>query len=248
MVLDRNYQAFTVVGAKRAICLVVSNRAEVVNEGDTMINSPTVRFNVPTVIRLLSYVFKWRNCKMKLTSRNVMARDGYRCQYCGSDKKSDLTIDHIIPTSRGGKNTWTNMTTACFKCNTTKDSRTLAEAKMTLINKPYVPALMPILMLREHIRNASQLMEDGFLFYWRKHHVLHDWFGELFKEKGGKGIFEECDYMELTLEDLEELEPKIQSGDFSCGLEEDIDNDMDFINQARKALTRGYRIFYTSWC
>ena len=156
LVLDRNYQAFTVVGAKRAICLVVSNRAEVVNEGDTMINSPTVRFNVPTVIRLLSYVFKWRNCKMKLTSRNVMARDGYRCQYCGSDKKSDLTIDHIIPTSRGGKNTWTNMTTACFKCNTTKDSRTLAEAKMTLINKPYVPALMPILMLREHIRNASE--------------------------------------------------------------------------------------------
>lgn len=155
LVLDRNYQAFTVVGAKRAICLVVSDRAEVINNSEEVMRSPNVDFCIPTVIRLVSYVFKWKNCKMKLTSRNVMARDGYVCQYCGSTKKSSLTIDHIIPTSRGGKNTWTNMTTACFKCNTTKDNKMLSETNMKLRNKPYVPALMPILMLREYIKNAS---------------------------------------------------------------------------------------------
>ena len=99
----------------------------------------------PLVIRLKRYArvpFQY----IVLSRRNILKRDGNKCQYCGSS--SDLTIDHIIPKSRGGGDTWENLTAACNKCNNKKGSRTPKEAGMVLARKPYRPS--HILFLREY--------------------------------------------------------------------------------------------------
>lgn len=93
-------------------------------------------WHMPTVIRLNYYV-TIPHKEIPLTRRNVMHRDKYTCQYC--DRKSDLTIDHIMPRSRGGKDTWDNVCVACLRCNVTKGSRTPKEVGFKLKTKPRRP-------------------------------------------------------------------------------------------------------------
>lgn len=96
-------------------------------------------FPVPRVLRLVTYVVtKWRfSSGPAWTRRGVLARDGHRCGYCG---RSATTVDHILPTSRGGKNTWLNTVAACDRCNQRKDNRTPAEAGMALRIVPVAPS------------------------------------------------------------------------------------------------------------
>jgi 5-methylcytosine-specific restriction endonuclease McrA len=77
---------------------------------------------------------------VRVNRNRIFKRDGHECVYCGS--KKDLTLDHVIPKSRGGGNTWTNLVTSCFKCNVRKSNRTPDEAKMVMRSIPYVPTLM----------------------------------------------------------------------------------------------------------
>ena len=102
-------------------------------------------FQFPSVIRLRSYI-RLPYSKVVLSRRNVMRRDNFECQYCG--KKSALTIDHVIPKSRGGKDTWENLTTACERCNVKKGNKTPKEAQMPLLTKPYRP--VPITFFRDY--------------------------------------------------------------------------------------------------
>jgi len=100
---------------------------------------------VPLVIRLVYYVKIPRRISLPVTRRGVLSRDNYTCQYCGATPpRKDLTVDHILPRSRGGKTTWENVTTACQKCNGRKGSHTPTEAKMTLITKPSRPRYIAI--------------------------------------------------------------------------------------------------------
>lgn len=94
-------------------------------------------YPVPSVIRLNRYI-RIPYKKIDLSRKNIMRRDGYRCQYCGC-KTKELTLDHIIPKSRGGADTWDNLTTACKKCNNKKGNRTPEEAGMKLLNPPSRP-------------------------------------------------------------------------------------------------------------
>ena len=145
LVLNQDYQAITVCSVQRAFVLVYMEKAELVSDlKDRALVSVTTTFQFPSIIRLYSYVnlpFK----RVALSRNNIYKRDGHRCAYCGS--REQLTLDHVMPKSRGGKDSWQNLVTACMKCNTFKGNRTPEEANMTLRQPPFRPS--HIMFLRD---------------------------------------------------------------------------------------------------
>lgn len=114
---------------------------------------------VPKVIRLVVQIRQaMRNLAVPLSKKNVMVRDRYRCVYCGSDK--DLTIDHVLPVSRGGKQVWENLVTACISCNQKKRDRTPSEAKMKLRKQPYQPSVTEHVRARLESTGAIEQLTD----------------------------------------------------------------------------------------
>jgi hypothetical protein len=109
-----------------------------VKSADSPIVSSFGKFVRPLIIRLLNYV-SVKSRKIRVNRHRIMRRDGYTCVYCGS--KKNLTIDHILPKSRGGRNTWQNLITCCSGCNRIKGDKTPEEAKMTMIFSPYEPSI-----------------------------------------------------------------------------------------------------------
>lgn len=145
LVLNQDYQPLSVCSIQRSMKLLFLEKAELLHD-DPQKKLRTIReeYQYPSVIRLRSYI-RVPYKKVVLSRRNVMRRDDFTCQYCG--KRSDLTIDHVLPKSRGGKDVWENLTTACEKCNVKKGNRTPKEAKMKLASKPYRP--IPITFFRD---------------------------------------------------------------------------------------------------
>ena len=118
--------------------LLLLTKAELIAQRDgRVVRSVRKVFPHPSVIRI-SRFNKIPFRRVELSHKNIIRRDNYHCQYCGS-KSHDLTIDHIIPKSRGGTESWDNLVAACTKCNNKKGSHTPEEAKMTLLNKPKKP-------------------------------------------------------------------------------------------------------------
>ncbi|MGE0796483.1 MAG: HNH endonuclease [Acidimicrobiia bacterium] len=136
MVLNATYEPLCVVPARRAVVLVLSDKAEVVHPTDQVMHSARLQVNVPSVVRLVSYVRVPVRRRAPLNRRAVFARDGHRCQYCGGDAES---IDHVVPRSRGGEHAWDNVVAACRPCNSRKRDRLLAETTMALRRHPRVP-------------------------------------------------------------------------------------------------------------
>ncbi|XP_015578663.1 uncharacterized protein LOC8276527 isoform X2 [Ricinus communis] len=136
LVLDISYRPVNVVCWKRAICLEFMEKADVLEYYDQTVNSPSGSFYIPAVLRVphLLQVVKRRRIKSNLSRKNVLHRDNYTCQYCSS--RENLTIDHVLPTARGGQWTWENLVTACSKCNSKKGQKTPEEANMKLIKVP----------------------------------------------------------------------------------------------------------------
>jgi 5-methylcytosine-specific restriction endonuclease McrA len=174
LVLNKLYMAVQVIPARRAFGLLFKEIAEVVTLTDgyyqsydfhswrevsaakALFKNPdddyvrTVHFEivVPRVIRLLGYDRLPRQ-KVKFNRRNLFARDHNRCQYCGRRfSTSELSLDHVMPRSRGGQATWENIVCACVKCNVRKGGRTPAEANMRLIKEPARPKTSPVLSLK----------------------------------------------------------------------------------------------------
>ena len=137
LILNQDYQPLSVCNVRRSLLLLFLEKAEMLhNRPDYKIRTVSSEFDFPSVIRLRKYArIPFKN--IVLTRKNVMKRDGNRCQYCGSS--SDLTIDHVIPKSRNGKDTWDNLVTACNKCNHKKGNKTPSEAGMKLKKEPYRP-------------------------------------------------------------------------------------------------------------
>ena len=136
LVLNSDYTPLNVTTLQRGFVLVDKGKAEVIKKGENDIVTTIGNFVRPLVIRLLNYI-KFRPKTIKVNRKRIFKRDGYSCQYCGS--KKNLTIDHVIPRSRGGLNSWKNMVTCCFRCNSYKGDKTPQEAGMTLKTKPYEP-------------------------------------------------------------------------------------------------------------
>ncbi|MCF0057725.1 HNH endonuclease [Dyadobacter sp. CY356] len=140
LVLNQDYSALSVCTVPKAFLLVYLNKAELLAESPTHFLR-TVRDNypMPVVIRLNSYIhLPYRGVVM--TRHNIFKRDGNRCQYCGTH--DHLTLDHVMPKSRGGKTTWDNLATACKRCNSKKGDYTPEEAGMHLRQRPFRPSFL----------------------------------------------------------------------------------------------------------
>ena len=125
--------------------LVFKGKAEVIEELGEPLHSATDTYPWPHVIRLLAYVRVPRTVKRKISRRALFARDGWRCVYCGQNG-GRLTLDHVVPRSRGGDSVWENVVTSCAPCNLRKGNRSLEESGLELRTLPRPPA--PVLFIR----------------------------------------------------------------------------------------------------
>ena len=149
LVLNASYEPLHVVSTRRAILLLLKEKADLVEATDRYIRAASAQFPQPLVIRLRQYIKLPRNLTLPLTRRLVYARDEYTCQYCGTRPgASQLTLDHVLPKSRGGQKTWENIVTACKQCNQRKGNRTPAEARMRLRRPPYRPRYVALVWLK----------------------------------------------------------------------------------------------------
>src|ERR687893_1288373 len=145
LVLNASYEPLNVTTVKRAHVLVFKGKAEVIEELDRPLRSATGRFSWPHVIRLVQYVRVPRAVQRKISRRALFARDGWRCVYCGT-ANNRLTLDHVVPRSRGGDSVWENVVTSCAPCNHRKGNRLPHEVAMELKVHPKPPT--PVLFIR----------------------------------------------------------------------------------------------------
>ena len=136
LVLNATYEPLSVVPSRRAACLVLADKADVVEDDGTVLHAATVSVPNPLVIRLRYVVKVPYHRRTALSRRAVFARDDHRCQYCGGTADS---IDHVMPRSRGGLHVWENVAAACRPCNLGKRDRTPDEAGMRLARPPRAP-------------------------------------------------------------------------------------------------------------
>ncbi len=138
LVLNATYEPINVCTVRRAVVLLLKEKAELVERSTWDLHAESVTFARPVVIRLVSYVKVPRDThKRKITRRAVFARDGWMCQYCGS--RSNLTVDHVIPRSKGGGSSWENIVAACAPCNRRKGDHMPTAIGMVPRNAPRTP-------------------------------------------------------------------------------------------------------------
>jgi len=169
LVLNRFYMAVRVVDVRRAMTLLYRGCAEVITieddsyanydfdswcemsqlhamekqEGEEFLRTPHQEVQVPRIVRLILYD-KVPRSTVRFNRKNLFARDGYRCQYCGQTRPmSQLSLDHVLPRSQGGKTTWENVVCSCTHCNSKKGGRTPSEASMRLLSHPVRPHANP---------------------------------------------------------------------------------------------------------
>jgi 5-methylcytosine-specific restriction endonuclease McrA len=149
LVLNASYEPLNVCSTRRAHVLVWKGKAEVVERLEEPLRTATNTYVRPHVIRLVSYVRVPQSVKRRISRRALFARDGWRCAYCG-DSSSRLTLDHVVPRSRGGDSVWENVVTACAACNLRKADRLLEETHMRLLRAPRAPAPVLFISLALH--------------------------------------------------------------------------------------------------
>jgi CRISPR/Cas system Type II protein with McrA/HNH and RuvC-like nuclease domain len=137
LVLNSDFTPLNVTSLRRGFVLVQKGKAEVIQKGEDIITT-VGNFVRPLIIRLKDYV-RYRPSTLGVTRRRLFKRDDYSCLYCGSNK--NLTIDHVVPKSKGGTNEWKNLATCCHRCNTLKGDKTPEQVGLKLRYKPYTPEL-----------------------------------------------------------------------------------------------------------
>jgi 5-methylcytosine-specific restriction endonuclease McrA len=123
-------------------------KVEIIEEYDHQIRSVSFAIRAPAVVRLLSYTKRFKSAP-PLSRANIFARDNFQCQYCSIELRSaEATLDHVMPRSKGGVTSWTNVVTCCTKCNRKKGGRTPAEARMPLRSTPVQPDWLPVITVK----------------------------------------------------------------------------------------------------
>jgi len=148
LILNNSYEPLMICSLKRAIILIFQQKVTLVERYEFEVHSVTQSFPCPSVVRINHYVHKPFQ-EPVLNKKNILKRDGYTCQYCGKNSQP-MTIDHVIPKSFGGKDTWKNLVCACEKCNANKANRTPQIADMELIKVPKKPS--PLFYLQSIVR------------------------------------------------------------------------------------------------
>jgi 5-methylcytosine-specific restriction endonuclease McrA len=139
LVLNATFEPINVCTVKRAVVLLLKEKAEMIERSEWQLHSASAEMSRPMVIRLVSYVRIPRDThRRKITRRAVFARDDWTCQYCGS--RSNLTVDHVIPRSKGGSSNWENIVASCAPCNRRKGNTLLRHSDMVLRKVPAAPS------------------------------------------------------------------------------------------------------------
>ncbi len=138
LILNASFEPLHVCSVKRAVGLLMHEVAERVEDGDKVLRSVAHTFPVPSVVRLKRFVKRPFRHRVAFNRRNVFKRDEHTCQYCG-ERSNDLTLDHVVPRSRGGATNWDNVVACCKRCNARKRDRTPVEAGMALRRRPFAP-------------------------------------------------------------------------------------------------------------
>lgn len=149
LVLNSDYTPLNVTNVFRGFNLVSKGKAEILKSSDKPLRTGMKEFIRPLIIRLLNYV-RYRPKGVRINRHRIFARDRYTCVYCGT--KKNLTIDHILPKSRGGKNTWLNMVTCCSSCNRQKGDKTPEEANLKMLYKVTEPTIFSSI-IHENLEN-----------------------------------------------------------------------------------------------
>jgi len=192
LVLNKHYAAIRVIPAREAFCLLFRKTAEVLAVEDggyytydfdswrelselraqyeraehEWIRCVQFDLAVPRIVRLIAYDHLPRR-EVKFTRRNIYARDNSRCQYCGKRyATSELSLDHVVPKSRGGRASWTNIVCCCVKCNCKKGGRTPHEAHMKLVTRPVKPRRSPAVTIRLTSRKYASWKQFLSEAYW----------------------------------------------------------------------------------
>lgn len=162
LVLNVNFEPLNVCTTKRAMGLIFSGKAEMIENGRGYIQTVRKDYPRPSVIRI-GYMIKRPRPRVRLSKREVFRRDNYRCQYCGTNS-GRLTLDHVVPKHRGGEHRWGNLVTACASCNLEKGGRSLDQVNMNLMKQPKEPRPTAIYLFGNHLDDNQD---------WR--HYLEGW-------------------------------------------------------------------------
>jgi 5-methylcytosine-specific restriction endonuclease McrA len=149
LVLNANFEPLNVCNTRRALCLLVAGKAEMLLNGRGYVRTVRLTIPRPSIIRL-GYMVRRPRPRVRLTKREIFRRDSFTCQYCGR-QASRLTIDHVLPRHRGGEHTWTNLVTACSECNLRKGGRTLQETRIRLLRPPAEPHPTATYLFARHL-------------------------------------------------------------------------------------------------
>ncbi len=154
LVLNANFEPINVCNTRRAIGLILADKAKLVMDGRGIIHTVNHDYPRPSIIRLDKMIRRPRPRNL-LTRREVFRRDGWTCQYCGKHSLS-LTIDHIIPRHLGGEHSWTNVVAACAACNHRKGGKNLDESGMRLLHQPKEPPTSAIYVFGYHLKENGE--------------------------------------------------------------------------------------------
>jgi len=166
LLLNATYEPLKVVHWQKAVTLWCQGKVEIVAVHDREVRAVSFSFRLPSVIRLLRYVkIRKRFDYVPFSRANIYARDQHTCQYCSQAfHTSELTFDHVVPVSQGGRKDWENIVTCCVSCNRRKGGRTPEEARMRLARSPRRPESAPALRITIGMRKAPESWRD--FLYW----------------------------------------------------------------------------------
>lgn len=160
VLLNADYSFLNLVDWKRAMCLVAKGKVQILKHSEKIVKTAEgIAIKIPAVMRLIKLIrILYRN-RVPFSKRNVLVRDGFKCAYCGIAGER-LTIDHIVPKSRGGKTDFENCVASCKPCNNKKGRRTPSEARMFLKTKAYQPTISEFLILRAKKLGINDILKE----------------------------------------------------------------------------------------
>jgi 5-methylcytosine-specific restriction endonuclease McrA len=166
LLLNATFEPLKVVHWQKAVTLWCQGKVEIIAVHDREVRAVSFSFRMPSVIRLLRYVrIKKRFDYVPFSRANIYARDSYTCQYCAETfPTQELTFDHVMPVSQGGRKDWENIVTCCVSCNRRKGGRTPEEAHMHLVRHPRRPDSAPAIRITIGLRQAPESWRD--YLYW----------------------------------------------------------------------------------
>jgi len=160
LLLSAGYEPLRIIPWEKAVTLFFLGKVDILESYETTLHSPSHTMNLPAVVKLTKYIRRHPR-KVKFSRQNLYYRDNYTCQYCNKAKpSSQLTYDHVIPRSKGGKTTWTNVVAACLPCNLKKGNKFLDQLNLKLLKEPKEPRWLPDLPSSIKLESAPILWRE----------------------------------------------------------------------------------------